>query len=60
MKKISSAFISIFALFIGLFIGLFPTPANAVVGGADATGSGFVVAVRVDLPGDLQTACTGG
>jgi hypothetical protein len=27
---------------------------------ADATGSGFVVAVRVDLPGDLQTACTGG
>jgi secreted trypsin-like serine protease len=56
MKKISSAFISIFALFIGLF----PTPANAVVGGADATGSGFVVAVRVDLPGDLQTACTGG
>jgi secreted trypsin-like serine protease len=56
MKKISSAFISIFALFIGLF----STPANAVVGGADATGSGFVVAVRVDLPGDLQTACTGG
>jgi secreted trypsin-like serine protease len=56
MKKISSAFISIFALFIGLF----PTPANAVVGGSDATGSGFVVAVRVDLPGNLQTACTGG
>ncbi|GEM_PF-845722 len=56
MKKISSAFIAIFTLFIGLF----PTPANAVVGGADATGSGFVVAVRVDLPGDLQTACTGG
>ena len=56
MKKISSAFISIFALFIGLI----STPANAVVGGTDATGSGFVVAVRVDLPGDLQTACTGG
>lgn len=56
MKKISSAFISIFTLFIGLF----STPANAVVGGTDATGSGFVVAVRVDLPGDLQTACTGG
>jgi len=56
MKKISSAFIAIFTLFIGLI----STPANAVVGGADATGSGFVVAVRVDLPGDLQTACTGG
>jgi hypothetical protein len=56
MKKISSSFISIFALLIGLF----PTPANAVVGGTDATGSGFVVAIRVDLPGDLQTACTGG
>ena len=56
MKKISSVFIAIFPLFIGLF----STPANAVVGGADATGSGFVVAVRVDLPGDLQTACTGG
>ena len=56
MKKISSAFIAIFTLFIGLI----STPANAVVGGTDATGSGFVVAVRVDLPGDLQTACTGG
>ena len=56
MKKISSVFIAIFSLFIGLF----PTSANAVVGGADATGSGFVVAVRIDLPGDLQTACTGG
>ena len=56
MKKLSSAFIAIFTLFIGLI----STPANAVVGGADATGSGFVVAVRVDLPGDLQTACTGG
>ena len=56
MKKISSAFIAIFTLFIGLI----STPAIAVVGGADATGSGFVVAVRVDLPGDLQTACTGG
>jgi secreted trypsin-like serine protease len=56
MKKISSAFIVIFSLFMGLF----PIPASAVVGGSDATGSGFVVAVRVDLPGDLQTACTGG
>ena len=56
MKKIPSAFIAIFTLFIGLI----SAPANAVVGGADATGSGFVVAVRVDLPGDLQTACTGG
>ena len=56
MKKISSVFIAIFTLFIGLI----STPAIAVVGGADATGSGFVVAVRVDLPGDLQTACTGG
>ena len=56
MKKISSAFIAIFTLFIGLI----STPANAVVGGTDATGSGFVVAIRVDLPGDLQTACTGG
>jgi len=56
MKKISSSFIAIFSLFMGLF----PIPASAVVGGSDATGSGFVVAVRVDLPGDLQTACTGG
>ena len=56
MKKISSAFIAI----LSLFIGLISIPANAVVGGSDATGSGFVVAVRVDLPGDLQTACTGG
>ena len=56
MKKLSSATVAIFALFIGLL----GSPANAVVGGTDATGSGFVVAVRVDLPGDLQTACTGG
>jgi len=45
MKKLSSAAVAIFALFIGLL----GSPANAVVGGTDATGSGFVVAVRVDL-----------
>ena len=56
MNKLSTALIAISSLFVSLF----STSANAVVGGADATGSGFVVAVRVDLPGDLQTACTGG
>ena len=56
MKKLSSAAVAVFALFMGLL----GSPANAIVGGSDATGSGFVVAVRVDLPGNLQTACTGG
>lgn len=56
MKKLSSLVFLVFPLFIGLF----SAPAHAVVGGTDATGSGFVVAIRVDLPGDLQTACTGG
>lgn len=56
MKKLSSATVAVLALFMGLL----GSPANAVVGGTDATGSGFVVAVRVDLPGNLQTACTGG
>ncbi len=56
MKKITTLLIAIFPLFISLF----QTPANAVVGGTDATGSGFVVAIRVDLGGNLQTACTGG
>jgi secreted trypsin-like serine protease len=56
MKKLSSATVAVFALFMGLL----SSPANAIVGGTDATGSGFVVAVRVDLPGNLQTACTGG
>ena len=56
MKKITTFILAIFPLFIGLFTA----PANAVVGGSDATGSGFVVAIRVDLGGNLQTACTGG
>ena len=56
MKKITTILLAIFPLFIGLF----QAPANAVVGGTDATGSGFVVAIRVDLGGNLQTACTGG
>ncbi|MEY3469620.1 MAG: hypothetical protein RLZZ575_80, partial [Actinomycetota bacterium] len=53
MKKITIFLVAIFPLFIGLF----QAPANAVVGGSDATGSGFVVAIRVDLGGNLQTAC---
>jgi secreted trypsin-like serine protease len=56
MKKITTLLLAIFPLFTGLF----QAPANAVVGGTDATGSGFVVAIRVDLGGNLQTACTGG
>lgn len=56
MKKISTILLAIFPLFIGLF----SSPAQAVVGGTDATGSGFVVAIRVDLGGNLQTACSGG
>jgi hypothetical protein len=56
MKKIIRSLVAIFALLIGF---IYPS-AQAVVGGTDATGSGFVVALRVDLGGNLQTACTGG
>jgi len=56
MKKLISS-ISIFSL---ISMGFLATPAQGVVGGTDATGSGFVVAIRVDLGSDFQTACTGG
>ena len=44
MKRIATVSIAFFSLLIGLFA----TPSSAVVGGADATGSGFVVAIRID------------
>ena len=56
MKRIATVSVAFFSLLIGLFA----TPSSAVVGGADATGSGFVVAIRIDLGGNMQTACTGG